>query len=86
LSKKNTDRNTVQEADKNRLRQEIGEGTKAEETSDNTKSPVKNVNVIESDKYRSALPEASGATAAAIMAQVAASGFTISWREVPNTA
>jgi hypothetical protein len=31
-------------------------------------SPVKNVNAIERDKYRSALPEASGAMVAAIIA------------------
>ena len=49
-------------------------------------TPVKNVSAIESDKYNSASPAASGAIAAAIMAQVAASGFTISCREVPKIA
>jgi hypothetical protein len=48
---------------------EIGEGPKAEEARDIQMSPVKNVNAIERDKYRLALPEASGATAAAIIAR-----------------
>ncbi len=48
--------------------------------------PAKKVSVIESERYKSASPAASGAMAAAIMAQVAASGLTISCREVPKTA
>ena len=49
-------------------------------------NPVKNVNAIESDRYKSALPAASGVMAAAIMAHAAASGFTINCRDVPKTA
>src|SRR5262249_16160298 len=48
--------------------------------------PVKNVSAIESERYSSASPAARGAIADAIIAQVAASGFTINWRDVPKIA
>ena len=49
-------------------------------------NPLKKVKVTESERYRSLSDPASGATAAATSAQVAASGFTISCRDVPKTA
>jgi hypothetical protein len=48
--------------------------------------PARNVTATESDQYNSAFPLAKGPTAAATIAQTAASGFTISCREVPNMA
>jgi hypothetical protein len=48
--------------------------------------PAKNVTVTESDQYNWLSPPASGATAAAIIAHTAASGFTINCREVPKKA
>ena len=40
----------------------------------------------DSESRTSGLPAASGVSVAAIIAQVAASGFTIKWRDVPNKA
>src|SRR6516165_7440050 len=48
--------------------------------------PAKNVIATVSDQYNSLSPRASGATAAAIMAHAAASGFTINCRDVPKMA
>lgn len=50
------------------------------------KTPVSSVRATENERYMPLLPAASGATTAAIMAQVAASGPMINWREVPASA
>src|SRR3954468_8297977 len=49
-------------------------------------TPARKASVMESETYRSALPAANGPTAAATIAQVAASGPTINCRDVPNNA
>ncbi|MOA16817.1 hypothetical protein D3C78_1370470 [compost metagenome] len=48
--------------------------------------PVMAVMVITSCHWRVGSPAASGVTTAAMTAQVAASGPTMSWREVPKRA
>ncbi len=50
------------------------------------KTPATKARSIESEKYSSSFPAASGPTAAATSAQVAASGPTINCRDVPNSA
>ncbi|SVK54633.1 Uncharacterised protein [Acinetobacter baumannii] len=48
--------------------------------------PIIAVIMMVNCQWRSILPAASGVTTAAITAQVAASGPTISWRDEPNSA
>jgi hypothetical protein len=48
--------------------------------------PVKTANTMESETSEFGSSAASGVNVAPTMAQVAASGFTIRWREVPKTA
>ena len=48
--------------------------------------PVKTASTIESDTSEFGWSAVSGIKVAPTMAQVAASGFTIRWREVPKTA
>ncbi len=50
------------------------------------KTPVMIASAAVSDRYRDRSWPASGATTAATMAQVAASGATISWRDEPKKA
>ena len=50
------------------------------------KIPVKSANTTESDISEFAWPAVSGIKVVPIMAQVAASGLTIRWREVPKIA
>ncbi|MNO42513.1 hypothetical protein D3C76_327050 [compost metagenome] len=46
-------------------------------------TPTSKVTITDSSAMRCGSPMANGATAPAIIAQVAASGPTISWRELP---
>src|SRR4051812_13349333 len=50
------------------------------------KTPARKASVMESETYKSALSAANGPTAAATIAQVAASGPTINCRDVPKNA
>ncbi|MNZ79536.1 hypothetical protein D3C78_981430 [compost metagenome] len=49
-------------------------------------APIIAVIIMVNCQWRSILPAANGVTTAAITAQVAASGPTISWREEPKNA